>query len=137
MTEQTATLKVEIRVQKTAEEAEDALEAARKALLTMVTEAVENTGGVRATRIADRLEDVAIAEGAYEFWLTAAAMLDQGHGLTEIIDHGVDYAIRSDDTWSGRGNDTRRSVADGYRKAFERFYQWARYAQLADETKEA
>ena len=66
-----------------------------------------------ASGLTDHANAIARAEGSAEMWGVAAAVADHypddpARVLTALI-----HALRTDDTWSGRGNDTRRAHFDG------------------------
>jgi hypothetical protein len=91
--------------------------------------AASHTDQVNVNDIARLANDAAEAEGAYTVWATADKIFQMGESKgasqSEIAKAIRDeifstLAMGSDDSWSGRGNDTARSRFDGVRSAASR-----------------
>ncbi len=73
--------------------------------------------GYNADQLGNLVRDLAVAEGATAVYVVAANIA-RNYDAAEVVRYITDTLLGSpDDTWSGRGNDIRRSAADGTRDA--------------------
>lgn len=102
-----------------------------RAIITSALNSTEADIATRRGRIADKLASgvgieamthelasLAHSEGAARVFQAAADMLAEGQDIEVVYTRLVyQFLLRTDDTWSGRGNDLRRATADGHRDA--------------------
>lgn len=97
----------------------------------------ENTW-VSTDELSNRTNALASAKGAAEAWTIVQMLLERCADIdTDLMLDDVDAVIKNhltrkllrgaDDTWSGRGNDAKRSEFDGFREAAERIMDMLDY----------
>jgi hypothetical protein len=99
-----------------------AAQAARRVMsyTTMVeslNDDLTNTPATEWARMGEVVGQIAGYCGQRDVWTVFARLLDHLAPMTTARDILTEMALLSDDTWSGRNNDARRSYADGVRKA--------------------
>lgn len=74
-----------------------------------------------AVKLTHALNELARSEGEHHYWDAARTAVSEGYDGLEALGLILDSAIEriatqgADDTWSGRGNDVRRSQFEGVR----------------------
>jgi len=98
----------------------DSNEAAKiEAAAKLATDTTMNAVTVVSSLIAKR-------NGKIEAYAYCLRCLENDMTVAEIEREMLYSALRSDDTWSGRGNDLKRDWADAYREAIEDMFRYNR-----------